>query len=116
MPRVKRGKSHLKRRKNILKDTKGFRGGRKNLIKQAKVAVTKAGLHAAKDRRKKKGVNRRLWQVQLNAVLRGKYELTYSKFIALLTKHNVEINRKVLAELANTNPEVFDYIMSVITK
>ncbi len=106
MPRVKRGMLHAKRRRNLLKATKGYRHGRKKLIKRAKIAVLKAGTYAYRDRRAKKRVNRRLWQVKLNAALRP-MELSYSKFIDLLKKNKVELDRKVLADMAQNNPEVF---------
>ncbi len=106
MPRVKRGVSHVKKRKNLLKAVKGYRHGRKKLIRQAKTAVLKAGAHAFRDRRAKKRTARRLWQVRLNAALRP-LELSYSKFIALLKKNNVELDRKVLSDMAQKNPTMF---------
>jgi large subunit ribosomal protein L20 len=106
MPRVKRGVGHVKRRNNLLKATKGYRHGRKKLIKRAKTAVLKAGKYAHRDRRAKKRTNRRLWQIKLNAALRP-LELSYSKFIALLKNNNVELDRKVLSDMAQNNPAVF---------
>ena len=70
MPRVKRGTSHVKKRKKLLSQAKGFKWGRKKLIKTAKTAVTKAGAHAYKSRKVKKRINRRLWQIQINAACR----------------------------------------------
>ncbi|MBU1180263.1 50S ribosomal protein L20 [Patescibacteria group bacterium] len=110
MPRVKRGKAHIKHRKNILKKVKGFRGGRKKLIKQAKTASTKAGAHAYRDRRVKKRTARRLWQVRLNAAVR-EHGWTYSKFIGALKKSKSELDRKVLSELAIKEPETFKKII-----
>lgn len=110
MPRVKRGKTHLKRRKNLLKRTKGYRWGRKNLIKQAKVAALKAGAYAYRDRRKKKTEFRQLWQIKINAACREN-KTTYSKFINLLKKAKIEIDRKILAELAENHPRVFAKIV-----
>ena len=109
MPRVKRGKTHLKRRKGLLKQTKGYRWGRKKLIKLAKTAVLKAGSYAYRDRRNKKRAFRRLWQIQINAALR-QYGLSYSKFIGALKKAKIEIDRKILADLAKNNSWVFNQI------
>lgn len=106
MPRVKRGKMHLKRRKNLLKQAKGYRWGRKNLIKLAKVAVTKAGVYAYRDRRNKKRNFRSLWQIRINAASR-EHGLSYSRLIDGLKKNKIEIDRKILAELAITEPPIF---------
>ena len=81
MPRVKRGVIHSKNRRNILKQTKGYKWGRKKLIKLAKTAVNKAGAYAYRDRRAKKRTARALWQVQINAAAR-EHGLSYSKFMA----------------------------------
>jgi len=113
MPRVKRGVMHSKRRKNVLKQTKGFRWGRKKLIKVAKTAVLKAGAYAYRDRRAKKRSARALWQVQLNAAVR-EYGLSYSKFIAGLKKARIEMDRKVLAILAQKHPAVFAKIVEKV--
>ena len=110
MPRVKRGKMHTKRRRNILKETKGYYAGRKNLIRLAKTAVMKAGQHAFRDRRRKKGVNRRIWNVQINAAARLN-GTKYSTLINGLKKKNIELDRKILADLANNNPEVFTKVV-----
>jgi large subunit ribosomal protein L20 len=113
MPRVKRGKSHVKRRKNLLAKTKGYKWGRKKLIKRAKEAVIHAGQHAYVDRRKKKRVNRGLWQIKIGAAVR-EYDLSYSKFINLLKKKNIELDRKILAELAAHNKEIFAKLVATI--
>lgn len=114
MPRVKRGTMHVKRRKNILKDAKGFMWGRKNLLKLAKVAITKAGVHAYFDRKKKKSAFRGLWNIRLNAFLRENHGISYSKFIPMLTKNNVELNRKVLSEIAAEKPAVMNKIIEEV--
>lgn len=115
MPRVKRGVIHVKKRKNILKLAKGYHWGRKSKIKQAITAVKKAGVNALGDRRKKKGDFRRLWQTKLNAAVR-QYELSYSRFIDLLKKNNIDLDRKVLADIAENNPEVFEEVIKQIKK
>lgn len=113
MPRVKRGTMHTKRRRNLLKQTKGFYGGRKNLIKAASTAVLKAGQNAFRDRRDKKSNRRRLWNIQINAAARLN-GTTYSRLIDALKKKNVELDRKVLADLANNNPEVFTKVVESV--
>ena len=113
MPRVKRGKIHLKRRKKLLKKAKGYRWGRKKLPKLAKVAVLKAGVYAYRDRRRKKRDFRRLWQIQINAAARIN-GLSYSKFINGLKKSKIELDRKILAELAKNHPEIFSKIVKQI--
>lgn len=115
MPRVKRGVTHVKRRKNILKKTKGYNWGRKKLIKLAKTAVNKAGQHALADRRKKKRVMRRLWQTKLNAAVR-ELGLSYSKFIDLLKKNGSELDRKVLSQMAETEPKAFANLVKKLQK
>ncbi|MCX6779369.1 MAG: 50S ribosomal protein L20 [Candidatus Magasanikbacteria bacterium] len=106
MSRVKRGKSHLKHRKNILKQTKGYKWGRKSKITLAKTAIAKAGVNAYRDRRNKKRTFRALWQVKINAAARLN-GTTYSKLIDKLAKSGVKLDRKVLSVIAVKYPEVF---------
>lgn len=113
MPRVKRGIGHLKRRKNLLKRVKGFRWGRKNLIKLAQTADTKAGAHAYTDRRRKKRDMRALWQVRMNAAARM-FGMSYSSLMGALKNKSVGLNRKMLSELAKENPEVFKKIVEFV--
>jgi len=113
MSRVKRGMMHSKRRSKILKQTKGYRWGRKNLIKLAQTATMKAGAYAYRDRRNKKRTARALWQIQLNAAVR-EHGLSYSKFIAGLKKANIELDRKVLVALAQKEPGVFAKLVEKI--
>lgn len=115
MPRVKRGVQHLKRRKNLMKRVKGFEAGRKKLIKLAQTADTKAGAHAYRDRRVKKRNIRQLWQIKINAAVRG-FEMSYSTFIGSLKKHNIVIDRKVLSQIAQKYPEVFAKIVTEVKK
>ncbi|MFA5420770.1 MAG: 50S ribosomal protein L20 [Patescibacteria group bacterium] len=112
MPRVKRGVMHSKKRRKLLKQVKGFKWGRKNLIKLAKTAQTKAGAHAFVDRRKKKRTNRALWQIKINAFVR-ECSMSYSRFIDALKKNNVEVDRKILADLSENNKEV---MMKIVEK
>lgn len=115
MTRIKGGLLHSKRRAGILKHTKGYRWGRKSKIKVAKVAKMKAGQYAFVDRRKKKRTARQLWTVRLNAAVR-KYDLSYSQFIGLLKKNKIEIDRKVLSQLALKYPSVFAKIVEAVKK
>src|SRR3989338_1651246 len=115
MPRVKRGMMHAKRRKNILKRAKGYMWGRKNRIKLAKTAVVKAGVYAYRDRQKRKSEFRRLWQTRIGAAVRP-YGVSYSRFINLLKKKNVALDRKILADLAVNHPTAFKSLMKIVIK
>lgn len=115
MPRVKRGTTHVKKRRKLLSKVKGFKWGRKNLIRLAKTAATKAGAHAYVDRKKKKRVNRGLWQIKISAFTQ-EYDLSYSKFIGALKKNGIELDRKILADLAVNNKPVLAKIVEQIKK
>lgn len=115
MPRVKRGTQHVKRRKNLLKKTKGMMWGRKNKIKLARTAELKAGAYAFRDRRAKKREFRSLWQVRLNAAVRP-LGLSYSRFMDAIHKAGVELDRKILSTLAKDKPEVFAAIVAQVKK
>ena len=113
MPRVKRGTTHVKKRKKLLKAVKGYKWGRKNLIKLAKTARTKAGAHAFVDRRKKKRTMRSLWQIKISAAVKEQ-GLSYSRFINALKVNNIAIDRKILADLAENNPSAFLAIVNKV--
>src|SRR3989338_4813331 len=113
MPRVKRGVINTKNRRNILKRAKGFKWGRKRLIKIAKTAIIKADAYAYRDRRVKKRTMRALWQIQLNAAVRP-HGLSYSQFIDRLKKAKIDLDRKVLAELAQKEPKAFAKIVEKV--
>lgn len=113
MPRVKRGVMHLKKRRSLLKAVKGFSWGRKNRIKLARPAMLKAGVYAYRDRRTKKRSFRALWQIQINAACREN-GLSYSVFINLLKKANVEIDRKILSQIAQEHPAAFKKIVEKV--
>lgn len=115
MPRVKRGTTHVKKRTTLLKKVKGFKWGRKKLIRLAKTAATKAGAHAYTDRRKKKRDARALWQIKINAFIR-EHGFSYSKFIHELKIKNIELDRKILADLAVNNKKVLANIIEEIKK
>ena len=113
MPRVKRGKTHLKHRRNILKLTKGYKWGRKSKLKLAKFAVTKAGAYAYRDRRVRKREMRALWQVRLNAAVRES-GMSYSAFMDRVHKKGVALDRKSLSMLALERPAVFKKIVEMV--
>ena len=109
MVRVKRGKTARKRRKRLLKHVKGFRWGRKSKYRAAKEALLHAWTHAYRDRKVKKRDFRRLWQVQINAACR-QTGISYSRFVHALKENKIELDRKILAELARNHPKIFEKI------
>jgi len=115
MPRVKRAVIHLKKRRKLHKKVKGFKGSRKNTIRLSRVAALKAGVHAYVDRRKKKRTARSLWQIRISAALAGT-GFSYSKFIGALKTAEINLDRKVLADLAANHPEVFAKIVAELKK
>lgn len=113
MTRVKRGVIKNKKRKNVLAQTKGFRFGRSTKEAQAKDALMHAGAYAFAHRKDKKADARKLWTVRINAGVRP-FGLSYSKFIDGLKKKEIKIDRKILSDLARTNPETFERIVKSI--
>lgn len=113
MPRVKRGVTTRQKHKKLLAKTKGFRHGRKNLVKLARQADTKAGQYAYRDRRVKKRDFRALWIIQINAACRLN-GIKYSTFMKCLKDNNIELNRKILANLAETEPEEFKKLVEKV--
>lgn len=110
MVRIKRGTTSLKRRKKILKQTKGYRWGRKSKERAAREALLHTYTHSFRDRKKKKGNFRRLWNVKINARVR-QHGISYSYFISLLKKSKIKLDRKILADLAENNPDTFDAVV-----
>jgi large subunit ribosomal protein L20 len=106
MPRVKRGTTAHKRKKRILSDAKGYYGARSRLIKTAREAVHRGWQYAYRDRRQRKRQFHRLWIVRINAAAR-EHGLSYSRFMHGLKRAGVEIDRKVLAELALSDQKAF---------
>ena len=113
MPRVKRGVTARARHKKVLALAKGFRGRRGNVYRIAKEAVMKAGQYAYRDRRTKKRVFRHLWIARINAGSRS-HGVTYSKFMAGLKKAQIDIDRKVLADIAYHDPAAFTGIVNQV--
>lgn len=114
MSRVKRGDRKVSRRENILESTRGFRGTRRKNYKTAKVALEKALLYAYRDRRNRKRDFRRLWNIRINAGCRQN-GLTYSRFIHMLKKEDILLNRKMLADLSVQHPDVFKEIIKKLS-
>ncbi len=113
MPRVKRGVTARARHKKVIDQAKGFRGRRKNVYRIAKQAVMRAGQYAYRDRRNKKRVFRNLWIARINAASRS-MGVTYSKFMAGLKKASIDIDRKVLADMAVNDPAAFGSIVEKV--
>ena len=108
--RVKRGNVLRKRHKKILKLAKGFIGARSRIFKVANTAVMKKLKYQYRDRRNKKRTMRRLWIVRINAAVR-QHGLSYSKFMNALKKADIQVNRKMLAEMAVNEPEAFSVVV-----
>ncbi len=108
--RVKRGNVLRKRHKKILKLAKGFIGARSRIFKVANTAVMKKLKYQYRDRRNKKRSLRRLWIVRINAAVR-QHGLSYSKFMNALKKADIQVNRKMLAEMAVNEPEAFSVVV-----
>lgn len=110
MARVKRGTTAHKRRKKVLAKTQGFRWGRKSKYRYAKDALRHAQEYAYRDRKAKKGVFRALWQLKIGSATKAQ-GLAYSKFIPLLKKHNIELDRKILSQILQKSPATFSKIV-----
>lgn len=115
MVRVKRGNVARNRRKKILNFAKGYRGGLSKLFRQAHQAVLQAMRHMYVDRKDKKGDFRALWISRINAAVTAE-GVSYSKFIGQLKKKNIVVNRKMLAELAVSNPDTFRNVVELAAK
>lgn len=113
MSRVKRGTIANKKRKKILKYTKGFKWGRKSKERAAKEALLHAWTHEFMGRKKRKRDFRRLWQVKISAAVKPE-GLSYSRFINALKKKNVDLDRKILADLAEHQPDIFKKIVAKV--
>ena len=112
MVRARSGKTVLRNRKRMRKLTKGFRLSRHKLYRQSAVTLIRAGVYAFRDRRVRKRMFRRLWIVRVNAACRAR-GLRYGQFISALQKANVELDRKILADLAVFEPGIFDKLVEL---
>lgn len=113
MARVKRGKIANKRRKNLLKHAKGFKWARNTHYRAAKEALLHAWTKSYYDRKKKKGEFRTLWQIKIGAAAQEQ-GISYSKFIHALKNAHVELDRKILADVAENHPEIFAKIVEKV--
>lgn len=114
MTRVKRGTIKNKRRKNVLAAAKGYRFGRSKKEAMARDALRHAGAYAFAHRKDKKTDRRGLWQITISAAARA-FGFSYSKFIDGMKKKNIAVDRKILADLAKTNPDTFKRIAEKVT-
>lgn len=113
MPRSSNAVASKQRRKKVMKQTKGYFGRRKNVWTVSKNAYEKGLTYAYRDRRKKKANFRALWIQRINAAVR-EYGMSYSEFMGKLNKSGIEINRKVLADLAMNDPKTFEAIVKKV--
>lgn len=114
MARVKRGTTKLRKRKKVLKQTKGFRWGRKSKERLANEALLHSFSHMFKARKEKKRNFRRLWQLKISAAAR-EHGMSYSKFMFALKQSNIGLDRKILADLAEHQPEIFKKIVEKVS-
>lgn len=112
MARTKKSKSRRQKHKKVLKKAKGYRGNRSNLYRQAKESVERGLKHAYRHRREKKREFRQLWITRINAAARDE-GMTYSQFMGGLNKANIELNRKMLADIAVNDPETFRQLIEI---
>ena len=115
MPRVKRGVAARKRRKEVLDQAKGYYSARGKHFKAAREQVTHSGVYAYRDRRARKGDFRRLWIIRINAAAREN-GMSYSRLMAGLRLAEIEVDRKVLADLAVTDPTAFASLVRTATE
>ena len=113
MARAKKSKPSHKHRRHLLKHAKGFRWGRKSKFKAAKDALRHAWTYAYRDRKVKKREFRKLWQLQINAACR-QMGINYSRLIHGLKEKEIELDRKILSELAKKHPEIFEKIVEEV--
>ena len=113
MPRVKRGAKARRRRKKILKAAKGYRGGLSKQFRTASVSVDRAGMYAYRDRRNRKRDFRRLWIIRINAAAREN-GLSYSKLMGGLKKAGIDLDRKMLADMAVHDPTAFSQLAGMV--
>lgn len=108
--RTIKGSARNRAKNRLFKKTKGYRGGRKRLLRTAKETLVRAGQYAYRDRRVRKREFRKLWIIRINAAVRER-GIRYSEFINGLTKANITLNRQVLSDMAINDPEAFDVVV-----
>ena len=113
MPRVKRGFKARRRRNKVLKEAKGYRGGHGKLFKTASISVDRAGMYAYRDRRAKKRDFRKLWIIRINAAAREN-GVSYSRLMGGLQDAGIDLDRKVLADMAVNDPTAFSEVVQMV--
>ena len=111
--RTTKGAARTRSKKRLFKKVKGFVGGRRKLIRTAKETLVRAGVYAFRDRRNRKREFRKLWIIRINAAVRM-HELRYSEFIAGLKKAKIELDRKILADMAVADPQGFEQVVALV--
>jgi large subunit ribosomal protein L20 len=113
--RTTKGAARNQAKKRLFKKAKGYVGGRRRLLRTVKENLVRAGVYAFRDRRNRKRDFRRLWIIRINAAVRA-HGLRYSEFIAGLSKAKIELDRKILADLAVTDPEGFEAVVALVKR
>jgi large subunit ribosomal protein L20 len=113
--RTTKGAARTRAKNRLFKKVKGFVGGRRKLLRTAKETLVRAGVYAFRDRRNRKREFRKLWIIRINAAVR-QHGLRYSEFIAGLKKANIEMDRKILSEMAIADPQGFEQVVDVVKK
>lgn len=113
MPRTKSSVAHHRRVKRILKSARGYYGSRSKLLRTARDTLLRAGAYSYRDRRQRKGDFRRLWITRITAACRSR-GVSYSQFIGALKMASVDLNRKMLSEIAIADPEAFDALVEMV--
>jgi large subunit ribosomal protein L20 len=113
--RTTKGAARTRSKKRLFKKVKGFVGGRRKLIRTAKETLVRAGVYAFRDRRNRKREFRKLWIIRINAAVRG-HGLRYSEFISGLKKADIELDRKILADMAVADPLGFEQVVEMVKK
>jgi large subunit ribosomal protein L20 len=111
--RTTKGAARTRSKKRLFKKVKGFVGGRRKLIRTAKETLVRAGVYAFRDRRNRKREFRKLWIIRINAAVR-QHGLRYSEFIAGLKKADIELDRKILADMAVADPQGFEQVVAAV--
>ena len=113
--RTTKGAARTRSKKRLFKKVKGFVGGRRKLIRTAKETLVRSGVYAFRDRRNRKREFRKLWIIRINAAVRM-HGLRYSEFIAGLKKAKIELDRKILADMAVADPQAFEQVVALVKK
>jgi len=113
MPRARKGTTTVKKRRKLLRQVKGFKWNRKSKVRRARQALLKAWTYSYRDRKTRKRDKRGLWQVKINAASR-EGGITYSQLMGALKKQGVKLDRKILADLAENEPETFKQVLQSV--